>query len=133
MHREDKFVMSHRQYAVDLSSLRVERDPNGTVWTGSRPRVAINAMWFRRKHGITTAHVGVLWDYQRPAPVDAAEFLERHDDGRYGGDYLARWDGKWFWAAGQDPEENARYLKLLKPVLAEFPKIPAGHDGWWRF
>lgn len=126
MYREDRFVMLHRGYAVNLTSLR--RKPSG--YEGF---FVLDAVWFRRKHGITTAHVGVLWDLQRPEPTDAMEFLERHEDGRYGGDCFARWDGEWFWAAGQDPEENARYLELLKPMLANFPEPAPGYSGWWRF
>lgn len=126
MHREDKFVLSHRPYAVDLSSLRHKYAEHDGFFI-------VDAVWFRRKNGITAACVGVLSNLQRPAPKDAAEFLERHDDGRYGAKCLARWDGTSFWCAGQDPEENARYLELLKPMLKDFPAIPPGRDGWWRF
>lgn len=124
MYREDKFVMSHRPYAVDLSSLYLKHHDGFFT---------VNAVWFRRKNGVTAACVGTLWDLQRPAPAGALEFLERHDDGRYGGDCLARWDGTSFWCAGQDPEENDRYLELLKPMLENFPEPAPGYSGWWRF
>lgn len=130
MYREDKFVLSHRPYAVDLSSLRVE---TRTGFRGEYCHGAINAVWFRRKNGVTGAVAGELWDIQQPVPKDALQFLEQHDDGRYGGRPFARWDGTNFWAAGQDPEENARLLALLKPMLAGYPAVPAPFSGWWRF
>jgi hypothetical protein len=46
----------------------------------------MRAAWFRRRNRVLIACTGVLWDYQTPTPQDAAEFLRRHDDGRYGGD-----------------------------------------------
>lgn len=130
MYREDKFVMLHRPYAVDLSSLQLE---TRTGRSGEYARGRIGAVWFRRKYGVTQAVVGELWDSQRPIPKDAVQFLEQHSDGRYGGRPFARWDGASFWCAGQDPEENDRYLELLKPMLENFPAIPPGRDGWWRF
>jgi len=130
MYREDKFVLSHRPYAVDLSSLHVNVEGGRN---GEYAHASVRAVWFRRKNGVTGAVAGELWDIQRPTPKDAMQFLEQHDDGRYGGRPFARWDGTNFWAAGQDPEENARLLALLKPMLAEYPAVPEGHDGWWRF
>jgi hypothetical protein len=134
--REDRFVQSHRPYAVDLASFRTidPDDGNGIVadpakWTWVR----IDAVWFRRRAGITVACAGSLRDLQRPAPADAQQFLARHEDGRHGGDCRARWDGERFWSGSQDPEVSARYLALLKPMLAAFPQIPAGYSGWWRF
>lgn len=131
MYREDKFVLSHRPYAVDLASFRI--DEIGAGWRGEYAHATVNAVWFRRKNGINQAVVGELWDSQWTIPKDAVQFLEQHEDGRYGGRPFARWDGTNFWCAGQDPEENARYLELLKPMLAAFPAIPDGYDGWWRF
>lgn len=130
MFREDKFVMSHRPYAVDLSSLRMEVQ---TGWRGEYASAEINAVWFRRKNGVNQAIVGELWDAQDVIPKDAVHFLEQHEDGRYGGRPFARWDGTSFWCAGQDPEQNARYLELLRPMLAGFPAVPAPYSGWWRF
>lgn len=128
MYREDKFVMSHRGYAVDLSSFRRRDLYEHDEW------FMVDAVWFRRKSGVTAACIGYLDDgFRRTAPRDVIEFLEQYEDGRYGAKCLARWDGTSFWCAGQDPEENARYLELLKPMLDGFPAIPPGHDGWWRF
>lgn len=131
MHREDKFVLSHRPYAVDLSSFRIDEIRTG--YRGEYACASVNAVWFRRKNGVNQAVVGELWDAQDVIPKDAVQFLEQHEDGRYGGRPFARWDGTSFWCAGQDPEENAWYLELLKPMLADFPAVPVGYDGWWRF
>lgn len=136
MIREDTFVQSHRPYAVDLASLRME-EPRESGWVSCR----ITAVWFRRrsvgwgpeKHLVTAACVGELWDSQRPGPSDAAEFLARHDDGRYGGDCRSRWDGERFWSAIQDPGVQAADLELLKPMLDGYPACPAGYSGWWIF
>lgn len=130
MYREDRFVMSHRPYAVDMSSLRIK---TGVGHKGVYASGEIDAVWFRRKNGVTQAVVGELWDSQWTIPQDAVQFLEQHDDGRYGGRPFARWDGASFWCAGQDPVENARYLELLRPMLESFPAVPASYSGWWRF
>lgn len=122
MNRETDFVQSHRPYAVDLSSLRVN-DSYATL----------DAAWFRRRKGVTVACIGHLWDIQRPAPVDAAQFLKQHDDGRYGGECRSRWDGHRFWSAEQDPDVHAADLALLKPMLDAYPACPDGYDGWWTF
>lgn len=130
MRREDRFVMSRRPYAVDLSSLRTKehKRPDGTTYGHGR----IGAVWFRRRSGVTAACVGHLWDYQDSVPKDAAEFLERHTDGRHGGDCAGRWDGENYWGS-QKPDTIAEHLGLLRPMLAAFPEIPDGYDGWWRF
>jgi len=121
MRREERFILSHRPYAVDLSSLRVD---------GTYARV--DAVWFRRRQRVTVACIGYLWDYQRPVPHIAMEFLDRHDDGRYGGKCEGRWDGERYWGA-QDPDVIERHLAILRPMLANFPTIPDGYDGWWTF
>ena len=130
MHRVDKFVVSHRPYAVDLSSFKYETD---TGYKGPYFSGTVGAVWFNRKSGITRACIGELWDVQDGTPTDVTTFLERHEDGSYGGRCFARWDGTSFWCAGQDPEENARYLELLKPMLENFPEPAPGYSGWWRF
>lgn len=131
MHREDKFVLSHRPYAVDLSSFRIDEIRTG--WKGEYACATVNAAWFRRKNGANQAVVGELSDSQWTIPKDAVQFLEQYEDGRYGGRPFARWDGASFWCAGQDPEENARYLALLRPMLEGYPALPGGYSGWWRF
>lgn len=125
MIRQTRFVMSHRLYAVDPASL-VVREPDA-----ERSHARIGAVWFRRRDGITAACVGHLWDHQA-TPRDAAEFLARHDDGRYGGTCEGRWDGERYWGA-QEPDVIERHLALLRPMLTDYPAVPEGYDGWWRF
>ncbi|MFE3629514.1 hypothetical protein [Streptomyces goshikiensis] len=132
MIRTDQFLISQRPYAVDLSSL------DGTLRDtpqGDHPHYfhgQVNAVWFRRRHGITVACIGMLWDHQPDQPADAHAFLKRHDDGRYGGDCKGRWDGTSYWGNGTY-EQQQEHLAILRPMLASFPAVPQGYDGWWRF
>lgn len=128
MYRETEFVMSHRQYAVNLDSLRVEPAREDTL---SR-RCWVTALWFRKRNGLVTANVGYLDARLDAAPETAKEFLERHTDGKDGGDCKGRWDGRRYWGA-QEPEVIQRHLELLRPMLESFPAVPDGYDGWWRF
>jgi hypothetical protein len=130
MIREDRFLISRRPYAVDLSSLKLQehtRDNGTHFYSGG-----ITAVWYRRRRGVTVACVGSLWDFQDAAPADGIEFLARHDDGRYGGSCAGRWDGENYWGA-QKPSEIEEHLTLLRPMLDSYPAIPPGYDGWWRF
>jgi len=125
--REDRFLISHKPYAVDLTSLRnTNHEPGGRYWG------VIDAVWFRRRNGVTVACIGDLWDNQNTAPADAREFLARHDDGRYGGDCAGRWDGKSYWG-NVTLDQQERHLAILRPMLANYPAIPPGYDGWWTF
>jgi hypothetical protein len=134
--RETRFVLSHRPYAVDLTSLRTKEHTreNGTHYYSG----TINAVWFRRRRAqgigdmLTVACVGTLWDYQDEQPADARAFLEAHDDGRYGGDCTGRWDGTGYWGQ-QEPDRIAADLALLRPMLANYPFVPDGYEGWWVF
>jgi hypothetical protein len=123
MIREERFVQSHRPYAVDLGSLT----------TDGRSHATLDAVWFRRRAGRAVACIGKLWDVQRPLPTDAEQFLKQHDDGRYGGDCEARWDGERFWSSSQNPETVGRYLALLGPMLENHPDVPPGYTGWFVF
>jgi hypothetical protein len=131
--RETRFLISRRPYAIDLGSLRGSiqaTGPGATARTYYQGR--IDAVWFRRRKSVTVACVGTLWDLQDDEPVNAVAFLARHTDGRYGGDCDGRWDGAHYWGA-QEPAEIQRHLDLLQPMLAAYPAIPDGYDGWWRF
>lgn len=132
MIRETKFVLSHRPYAVDLSSLsgKSTDTPSGRNPYSFSGR--IDAVWFRRKNGFTAACIGSLWDLQYPEPADAVQFLQQHDDGRYGGDCFGRWDGERYWGA-QEPAVMEQHLAILKPMLDNYPALPDGYDGWWTF
>lgn len=125
MIRTERFRLSDRPYAVDLSSL--------TVNTYGCHQV--DAMWFRRRRGVTVACAGDLHTglYGEPAPVDARDFLTRYTDGRHGGHAAARWDGNNLWAPEMSKDEQDRYYELLKPMLDAYPEVPYGFDGWWTF
>lgn len=128
--------MSHKPFAVDLSSLR---EQNGFFY--------VDAVWFRRRRRggygpngavVTVACVGCLWGLQDRPPADGREFLERHTDGRYGGHCEGRWDGTGYWGA-EEPDVRDEHLALLRPMLDGYahdphnPVIPAGYDGWYVF
>lgn len=144
MRRETRFVMSHKPYAVDLSSLLTTRQEGqaGPFWF-----CTVNAVWFRRKRRggfgpngavVTVACIGTLWNHQRPEPADAEAFVRAHTDGRYGGDCQGRWDGSGYWGA-EDLTVQAEHLAVLKPMLTAYdddpknPAVPDGYDGWWTF
>ncbi|MEU6781472.1 hypothetical protein ABZ912_19890 [Nonomuraea angiospora] len=131
MIRDTTFRISQRPYAVDLASLQGRlhhrQDPSQTYWAGR-----INAVWFRRRRGVTVACIGTLWDSQHEQPVDAVDFLRAHDDGRYGGNCDGRWDGASYWGNVALAEQE-QHLAVLRPMLDAYPAIPAGFDGWWRF
>lgn len=132
MIREDRFLISRKPYAVDLSSLRGSRTETPQGRNDYYFDGRINAVWFRRRKGVTVACIGELWDLQHPEPATAREFLEQHTDGRYGGDCHGRWDGENYWGA-QKPDVIARHLEILRAMLANYPAVPPGYHGWWRF
>lgn len=140
MRREERFVMSHRPYAVDLSSMQVVEEYTRPDRTTSY-RAAISAVWFHRRRGETVACIGYLWDTQGERPRTGIEFLERNHDNRYGGDTAGRWNGEGYWGA-EDPDLAARHLEILRPMLENYeqskqakraPSAPDGYDGWWTF
>jgi hypothetical protein len=133
MIRETRFLISRKPYAVDLTSLRIQehtrpRQHGGGCYYSGR----IDAVWFRRRKGETVACIGTLWDFQDDKPADGREFLERHADGRYGGDCDGRWDGESYWG-NVTLAEQERHLAILCPMLANYPAAPEGFDGWWTF
>jgi hypothetical protein len=132
VNREDRFIQSHQPYAVDLASF-VPRGPD-------YGHAKINAVWFRRRRSgytgpmLTVACAGYLSECLiEPAPADAADFLARFTDGRYGGHCLARWDGHNLWAPEMGEDERAQYKRLLVPMLEAYPACPDGWDSWWTF
>ncbi|MGV9891701.1 hypothetical protein [Streptomyces sp. NPDC003395] len=129
MIREDRFLISRKPYAVDLASFRqTERDPDKTwAW------YTIDAVWFRRRRGETVACIGSLRDIiDDPKPLTAQDFLHRFTDGRYGGDCHGRWDGSSYWG-DVTLDTQRQHLEVLQPMLANYPAIPPGYDGWWTF
>lgn len=130
MIRDPRFLISRRPYAVALGTLRGGMHPRqsgGEYYNGR-----IDAVWFRRRAGVTVACIGTLWDCQDERPADAVAFLQAHDDGRYGGHCDGRWDGQSYWG-NVTLAEQEQHLAVLRPMLAAYPAIPAGFDGWWRF
>jgi hypothetical protein len=81
---------------------------------------------------MTAACIGTLWDYARPATADVVDFLASTTDGRYGGACEGRWDGTRYWGA-QEPGIIEYHLRLLRPMLASYPEIPIGFDGWYVY
>jgi hypothetical protein len=127
MIRDDRLVQSRGPYAIDLGSYR-KGDPepgSDSAWC------SVQAVWFRKKDGVLRACTGNLHDLLLP-PADVTSFLEAMDDGRYGGHCEGRWDGARYWGS-QDPREIERHLALLRPMLAGYPLVPGGYQGWWRF
>ncbi|WP_205326913.1 hypothetical protein [Glycomyces sp. YM15] len=139
MHRTDRFRIAG-MYALDLATLTAEPHEHPAPYD-TRYRHGLNgsvdAVWFRRKNGATRACKGTLrlWAHGLTAPVDTSDplaVLTADLDGRGGGVCTGRWDGRAYWGAGE-PEVMAAHLAVLKPMLAAYPAIPDGYDGWWHF
>jgi hypothetical protein len=130
MNRETRFLISRKPYAVDLASLRTQEHTrqDGSHYYSGR----IDAVWYRRRNGVTVACIGSLWDFQDTKPADGREFLEQHDDGRHGGDCEGRWDGESYWG-NVTLNIQRQHLHVLQPMLAKYPALPPGYDGWWTF
>lgn len=141
MQKLEKFQISKSPYAVDLSSFEVtERystytNPDGTSRQAEKPHynIGVTAVWFRRKDGKLTAHLGSLWDISRERPTDVTSWLEEMWDGRYGGNCHARWDGECLWAPETTWARMVEDQATLDAMLKGFPEAPAGYDGWWTF
>jgi hypothetical protein len=132
--QSDRFLISHKAYAIDLSTVtggqheRCDR----IVFSGTA-----RAVWFRRQRGVIRACLGslMLFSHYLYTPLDLTDpraVLSADLDGRYGGDCDGRWDGERYWGA-QEPDTIEQHLAVLRPMLAEYPAVPADYDGWWRF
>ncbi|KIF66219.1 hypothetical protein HY68_36510 [Streptomyces sp. AcH 505] len=134
MIREDRFLISRKPFAIGLSSVTMESaHRHDAYWLDG----TCLAVWFRRKNGITYACLGTLglWAHRLREEPDVSSpeaILSNSLDSRYGGDPHGRWDGERYWGS-QKPVEQALHLTLLEPMLANYPDLPAGYDGWWRF
>lgn len=136
MIRTGRFLISQRPYAVNLDALKAERDEffNLQMEKVVRWRIWAPAVWFRRRQGVTMACLGYLWDSQEKEPRSPQEALERYTDGRYGGHCHARLDATGYWSESPaSPERISHDLAILKQMLENYPAIPDGYDGWWRF
>lgn len=130
MIREEKHLISHAPYAVDLSILGAQ------VYHGQVQNhylYVIRAAWFRRRNGRTVACLGNLRTNQDDQATNVVQVLERYTDGRYGGDCNARWDGSTLWAPNSTWPEMTAYEEFLRPMLDNYPAVPPGFDGWWTF
>lgn len=132
MIREDRFVLSRKQHAIKLDSFR-ETGRYTREWDGGESAyVQVDAVWYRRKSGVTYACIGHLWDLIDTPIPDVAQFLANFTDGRYGPTCEGRWDGTRYWGA-QEPELIEAHLAVLKSMIADYPTCPEGYQGWWRF
>lgn len=132
MIKEDRHVMSHRPYAVDLSTYTTHADPG---YSGGRTTQLLRAVWFRRKQGTLVAYYGQLWDISDA--TSAEEMLAKYTDGRYGGSWAMGYDGET--VRLESPLTASAYQELsgvLAEALARFTETgqpPVGFDGWWVF
>jgi len=123
----DKFIFSFHPFAIDLGSLRWEKE-----WG------YVEAVWFRRKNGVTSAQVGELRNMTRRVTDDPKVFLHEFTDGAYGGMCYGRWTGEKYWGSSQ-PEVMEQHLRILRPMLNGFhadrhnPWVPDNYDTWWTF
>lgn len=132
MIREEKFVLSRKQFALRLDSMRLgpvekRHDGSPTAWC------TIQAVWYRSKGGVLRACIGNIHDIVTP-PITCEEFLAGFLHDPWGGDCEGRWDGSSYYShSGSKPEVQARHMAILGPMLDSVPLIPEGYDGWWRF
>lgn len=123
MIKAERFRIADRPFAVMLDSYRVV---DGYSYG------EVNAVWFRRRPGVTIACAGVLRDYQTPVAPTVEEFLAACADQDRGGVCLASWNGSRLWCLA-DEAARAAYKSVLVPMLAAYPAVPPGYDGWWIF
>ncbi|MFG2970829.1 hypothetical protein ACGFZS_46930 [Streptomyces sp. NPDC048288] len=134
MIHETRFLISRKQFAIDLTTITGKQHPRGDLHAYSG---RANAVWYRRKDGVTRACIGtlMLFSHYLPEPLDLEDphaVLSADLDGRYGGDCDGRWDGERYWGA-QEPAVMEQHLAILRPMLTDYPSAPASHDGWWTF
>lgn len=143
MRKLDKFQVSKAPYAIRHDTYLVrEKWATYTQPDGSRARregdtpyytMTVEAVWFRRKSGILTAHYGHLRDSSRDRPADLLDWIENDWDGRYGGNCVARYQADGLWAPGATWQEMKQYEGVLRQMLDNFPESPVGYDGWWTY
>lgn len=129
MIKVEKFLVSKALYAIKPDSLR-QRQPDATGYSGWW---MVDAVWFKRKHGITSANIGTLVDLRDTPPVDLAQFLADHRRDPCGGRCDGRWDGVGYWGDQVSLDVQRKHLEILRPMLASYPGTPRGYEGWWKF
>jgi hypothetical protein len=138
---EEKHLISHAPYALRHDTFNVQEkwatytNPDGSSRRGETPyyTMTMQAVWFRRKSGILSAHYGHLWNSSKEKPASLLAWIENDRDGRYGGRCIARWDGDNLWAPESTWEQMKEYEEFLRPMLESYPEVPPGFDGWWTF
>lgn len=134
MIREDRFLISRKSFAIDLTTVTGDQHERGDLIAFSG---RANAVWYRRQNRVTRACIGTLMLFSHYLPErldldDPHAILTADLDGRYGGDCHGRWDGTGYWGA-EDLDIQAQHLAILRPMLANYPATPEGYDSWWRF
>jgi hypothetical protein len=123
------FAVNLDAWSVDAWSVG-DKGGDGSAVVARNGNVA--AVWFRRKRGVLAACGGYLgrWLVAGTYPADAQDFLMRPAMYDHIASCVARWDGSTLWSL--EPEESREeYKRLLVPMLAAYPAIPDGYDGWW--
>ena len=129
MIRAHRLAVSRPMYAFDP-----------TTWRASGSHgFEVDAVWFKRKNGILAAtqgvyHPMVLRRDAQPADDTYATWIAAADDNRYGGKWIAQWDGTGLrvYATPVSPETADGYIRFLSSVLEGHPAPPAGYDGWYE-
>lgn len=120
MIRDDRFVLSRKQHALKLDSYRERyrwpREHDG----GETVVMRVDAVWYRRKRGVTYACIGFLSDLTDPPPATVEEFLAGYTEDLAGPVCEGRWDGTRYWGA-QEPELIEAHLAILRPMMDDFP------------
>lgn len=127
------FKPSTRLYAIDTSGFDYTDVSNPIIHIVPLYKIELECVWFRLKSGIISAHIGRLWDYCQTIPKSTEDFLASIDTKRYGANCRTRWErirGVWSIEDRVTYEED---LKILIPMLDNYPQIPDGFDGWWKF
>jgi hypothetical protein len=135
MIREQRFVMSKHQYALNLDSIDMESfegGRGGIFWS-----FHLRAAWFRRTgrgyRGCMGTLRGCLPDFEVYSG-GTDRILRAFKDGRHGGDCHAHYDGRLFWQKEpQSWEAICGQFYFLRAMREGTPHIPEGYDGWWRF
>jgi hypothetical protein len=132
MIREERFLLSKNQFALDLASMNL--GPAEPRWDGTlMASCSISAVWYRSKKGVLRACTGYLHDIVTP-PITVDEFLAGFLHDPWGGQCAGRWDGTSYYSHnGSVPEVQAQHMAILAPMLDSVPLIPPSYDGWWRF
>jgi hypothetical protein len=129
--RADRLAPSRPMYAFNPATWAKDTWGNG---------FNVAAVWFKRKSGVLTAFMGdyrpmVIRRDRQPAGDTYEVWITAADDNRYGGSWLASWNGTGLLSYDQPvtPDETAKRVKFLDAMLRGYPAPPAGFDGWWTF